>query len=181
MRPATRPRLTLASDSNLRGAIHTSRDLDRQLANLAHTAFATTLAARNGDHGALAATLVAGRHCHHIEDRRALADLAQTTALRAAHRVGSRLGTAAATGRAAFQAAEFDLLFHAKDRFLEADRQRIAQIGAALRAALALALAGRAAEEGLEDTAEWVGSRAEWVEAGRAAQAASRLSANFSS
>src|SRR6476659_6106039 len=126
MRPATRPRLALAGDANLRGAIYTGGDLHRQLATLAHTAFAATLPAGDGDHCALAATLVAGGHRHHIEDRRALANLTQTAALRAAHRVGTRLGAAASAGRAAFQTAEFDLLLHTKDRFLEADRQRVA-------------------------------------------------------
>src|SRR3954451_11006256 len=98
MRPAPRTRFTLASDANLRGAIHTSGDLHRQLAGLAHAAFATTFLAGNSDYRALATTLIAGGHCDHIEDRRTLANLTQTAALRTTHRVGTWLGAAAVTG-----------------------------------------------------------------------------------
>src|SRR5262245_61623841 len=120
MRSTARSGFALAGDANLGGAVHACRDFDRQLAAVAHAALAAALLTGDGDHRTLAAALVASRDRDHVEDRGALPNFAQAAALRAAHRVGARLGACAAAGRAALQPPKLDVLLGTEDRLLEA-------------------------------------------------------------
>ena len=167
-------RLALAADANLLIAIHTGGHLYDQTMVLAYPALAATLAAGDGDHRAAAPAGVAGSHRHHVKEGSALAHLAATTALGAAHRIGTRLGTAALAAWAPLKATELDLLLAAEDRLLKRQTQVVTQVGTALGAALSAltTTAARSAKEGIEDrtegipTAEWIVPRA--AAAGRA-------------
>src|SRR5581483_10594656 len=131
---------------------------------------ATALRARVGDDAALAPAAVAGGDVDELSEDTLLhaAHLARAVATGAPFGLAARLGAEPAAVGALLGAADLDLLLGAEDRLFERERHRVAQVGAALRAA---PLAGGAAEEGVEDVAEA-------AEVAEALEAAARLLAH---
>ena len=107
---------------------------------------------------ALPAAARAGDHVHHLPQHRLadVPDLAATLALWAGDGRRAEFRAAPRAGGAAVEDGELDLLLGAADRFLEADAQVVAEVGADGRppAPRPAAARGRAAEERVEEVGE---------------------------
>ena len=156
-RSPARPDLALRREADLVAVVDAGRHADAEaLRALAPAVAAAVLAGLLHDL-ALAATARAGDHVHHLAQHRLadVADLPPALALRARDRRGAGLRAAPGAGRTAVQERELDLLLGAPNRFLEADPEVVAEVGADGRPpAPRRAARGRSAEERVEEVGE---------------------------
>src|SRR6185503_17418408 len=126
---------------------------------------AAVLAGR-GHHAAGAVAAAAG--AGHAEESLLERDLAPAAARRARAGRGAGRGPAALAGRARLGARDLDVGLGAEDRFLEAEVEVVAQVGAASRASTPAAERVAEAEEVAQDVPEVREDRG--IEAGRSAE-----------
>ena len=146
--------LALAGEAHLRSVVDAGGDVHGQLALALLAARAAAVLAGVGDDTALAAAAIAGGHVDELAEDALLgaAHLAGAVALGAALGLRAGLGAQSIADGADLGGLDLDLLVRAEDRFLEADRDAAADVGAARGAAVAARL--RPAEERIEDVAE---------------------------
>src|SRR5712691_2970837 len=134
-RTAAHPRLPLAAEADLRAHVDARRNPDRQAPGPLQAALPAALGTRVLQNPTGAAAGRAGRGRDHLAEERLrrAPDLARAAASRARLGAGARLGAAAGAAVAHGPLRLVDLFLDAGERFLERDRQVVAEVLAAVR------------------------------------------------
>src|SRR4051794_35042982 len=147
--------LTLTRQAQRRVVVHPCRDGYRDCPCSGDSTSAATIGTRVVDAHPLAAAGGTRGACHELAEDRLLGtpDLSRAVADRADRRLGAATHARSITALADLEAADLDVFLGAENRFLELDRQRDLDVGAAHRRPRSPRCA-LSAEEGLKDVRE---------------------------